>query len=414
VVSRHLIRTFAALGVLAASFGAYGADECGENARKADGTMGEAYYKGVQQATDLITKKQYNEAITQLQNLTTGEGSPYEKAIAYYNLGFAYNGKEDAKNAAKAFKAALALNALPQQQHEQLQYNTGQLLVLDKQYDEGTKMLEDYLATACKPPSPDANVFLAVAYSEMKRFRDAAKQIDIAISKGKPPKENWLQLKLAMYYELKDFKTCAQTLTQLIAMSPGKADYWSQLSSVMYQMDSESDAVAILALAERQGFVQKPAEIRNLYNMYMIAGVPYKAGTFLQSAIDAGRLPADENNLSLVADAWINARELPKAEVVLRKLGDMSPKGDYYYKLGAMYGDNEQWKESQELIRQAIQKGGLKKTGDAWLRLAVAQYNLKDYKSAEASLIKATSFDDARKQASEWLQLLRQNTGATG
>ena len=136
----------------------------------------------------------------------------------------------------------------------------------------------------------------------------------------------------------------------------------------------------------------------------MMIDAPFKAGMLMQNAIDQKKLPADEGNLDMLANAWINAREADKAEATLKKLASIAEKGDYYYKLGAMYGDNERWKESIEMLEKALQKGGLKRPGEAWMRLAVAHYGLKNISSTQAALQKAITFDETRKQAGEWLR----------
>jgi tetratricopeptide (TPR) repeat protein len=175
---------------------------------------------------------------------------------------------------------------------------------------------------------------------------------------------------------------------------------------MFFEMKSELEAVAVLAVADRQGFIDKPNERRNLYNVYMMLDLPFKAGTLMQEAIDKGKLPGDEPNLESMADAWINARESSRAETALKKLAAMSERGEYFFKLGAMYGDNEQWKDSHEALQKALQKGGLKHTGQAWMRLAVAEYSLKNNDRAIAALQKALTFDETRKQAGEWLRHL--------
>ncbi len=404
-------RAFPILGLVAAigmvsSFGAQAAD-CA-NPRKAEGGMSESYYKGVEAATALIGNQKYGEAIERLNKMTDGDGSAYEKAIVYYNLGFAYSSKNDYPNAAKVFQKALDANALPQAQHDQLQFNLGQLLIADKQYAAGAKVLERYIADSCSPVSAEAHIFLAQAYAEQKRFNDAIPQVDQAIAKSKQVKESWLQLKMALYYETKNFKGCADTLIKLIALVPTKSDYWRQLSGMFLELKQDPEAVAVLALADRQGFVTQPNEIKNLYNVYMMVDLPFKAATFLQDAMDKNRVPSDEKNLESVANAWINARDLPKAEAALKKLAAMSSKGDYYFKLGAMYGDAERWKESREMLEQAVAKGGLgNRSGEAYLRLAIAAYSLKDMKAAESAANKALGYDNTRGQAGQWLRQIR-------
>lgn len=372
---------------------------------KAGGDMSEGVYQDTQAAMELLSKQKYNEAIEKLSKIAD-KGSDYEKAVVNYNLGFAYSSKSDNAGAVKAFARALSFKVLPRSQGEQLQYNLGQLYIVAGQYEDGIKTLQDYIGNACGKVPPEAHIFLANALSEKKRFQEALPQIDLAISKSKEPKELWLQMKLAIAYEMKDFKNCAEALVTLIGLVPSKAEYWKQLSSIFYEMKEDAESVAVLALAERQGFVEKPNEIRNLYSVYMVMELPLKAGLLMQDAMDKNKLPNDETNLSSLADAWINAREVNRAEVVLKKLAGMSEKGDYYFKLGAMYGDDERWQESQEMLRKAIEKGGLKRTGEAWMRLAVAQHGLKNTSAAVASLQKAVGFDETRKQAAEWLRHL--------
>lgn len=376
------------------------------NPRKASGLISEPFYRGIENATDLISKQKYNEAIERLGKIAEA-GNDYEKAVAFYNLGFAYSSKNDLGGAGQAFQRALDLNALPQQQHEQLQYNLGQIYVANGQFDQGIRALEQYLAEACAPVPAEAHIFLANALSEKKRYREALPQIDLAISKSRQVRETWLQLKLALNYELKDFPACAQTLVQLIGLVPEKSDYWKQLSSMFFEMKRYTESLAVLALAERQGFIQQPNEIRNLFNIYMLLDLPFKAGLLMQEAIDKGRLPADEKNLDSLAGAWINARESDRAEVTLKKLASTAGKGEYYFRLGAIYGDDERWKESRETMRNALAKGSLSRPGEAWMRIAVASYNLGEHGEAVTALQKAAGFDDTRRQAGEWMRHLQ-------
>jgi tetratricopeptide (TPR) repeat protein len=398
------LSTLAMLGMTMCCATAAQAADC-TNPRKAAGGMSEAAYRAVQNATDLLSKNKHAEAIEKLSKMTES-GNDFEKAVVNYNLGFAYSSKNDYDNATAAFARALALNALPQSQHEQLQFNLGQLYIVAGKHKEGIETLQDYVENACAKITPEAHLFLANALSQQKRFPEALAQLDAALSKSGTPKESWLQLKLAIHYEMKDFQGCAQTLVRLISAAPDKPDYWKQLSSILVELKKETDAVAVLALAERQGFIGKPNELKNLYSIYMMLDMPLKAGTLMQTAVDRGTVPADESHLEAIANAWINAREVAKAEAVLKKLAAAATHGEYDYKLGAIYGDEERWKESAEALERAVQKGGLKRTGEAWLRLAVAHNGTKSVRNAIAALQKAQNYDETRKQASEWLRHL--------
>jgi tetratricopeptide (TPR) repeat protein len=405
----HLPVALAALA-LASWSGVATAADCA-NPRKATGAMSQGTYRGVQEATELLAQNKHTQALERLSKLLES-GSDFEKAVIYYNMGFAHSATENYGKATEAFAKALQLNALPQQQHEQLQYNLGQLYIAANKFEDGIRTLQQYVNEACGKVPAEAHIFLANALSQAKRYKEAVPEIDRAIEKAGTPKESWLQLKLAINYELKDYKACAEALVALIGLSSNSAEYWRQLSSMFLQMKRDTEAVAVLALAERQGFLSKPAEIVNLYNVYMMMELPFKAGMVLQQAIDQGKLPADEKHLDMIANAWINAREAQRAEATLKQLAAMADRGEYYFKLGAMYGDNEQWRESKQALEQAIQKGGLKRTGEAWMRLAVAQYNLNNVSGTQAALAQAMKFDESRKQAGEWLRYLGNSPAA--
>lgn len=383
---------------------AVSAAECGKEEQQG-AELSEDTYSTVQSATELLGKEKYAEAVEKLSKVAD-KGTEYEKALVNYNLGLAYSSQEDYKSAVKAFAKAVEKDVLPRANREQLRYNLGQLYIVTGQYEEGVKTLQTYIDTTCGTVPAEAHIFLANALSEAKRYKEALPQIDLAVSKAKEIKEQWLQMKLAIAYELKEYKMCAEALVQLIGKVPDKAEYWRQLSSVLYEMKNDTESLAVLALAERQGFLQKPNEIKNLFSVYMMLESPYKAGALMEQAMAKNLMPADETNLSSLSDAWINAREVDKAESTLKQLAAMSDKGDYYYKLGAMYGDNERWEDSKSMLNKALQKGGLKRTGEVWMRLAVAHYGMKDNTGAIAALQKAITFDESRKQADEWLRAL--------
>lgn len=375
------------------------------NPRKATGAMSESAYRVVQEATELIAQNKHAQALDRLNKLLES-GSDFEKSVVYYNMGFAHSATENYGKATEAFAKALQLNALPQQQHEQLQYNLGQLYIAANKPEDGIRTLQQYVTESCGKVPAEAHIFLANALSQARRYKEAVPEIDRAIEKAGAPKESWLQLKLAINYELKDYKECAEALVALIGITSSNAAYWRQLSSMFLQMKNDAEAVAVLALAEKQGFIATPAEIVNLYNVYMMMELPFKGGSLLQQAVDQGKVPADEKHLEQIANAWINARESERAEAALKKLAAMADRGEYYFKLGAMYGDNEQWRDSKQALERAMQKGGLKRPGEAWIRLAVANYNLNNVPATQAALQQAMKFDESRKQAGEWLKYL--------
>lgn len=373
--------------------------------------VSELTFVGLQKAQALMGEKKIDEAIDKLKSLT-GRGGDYDHAIVYYNLGAIYAGKNDYPDAEQSFAQALGYKVLPQQQAEETQYMLGQLYIAGGQFDQGIAALQTYMQITCKPVTPDQRMFLASALAERKRYPEALDQTSQALAQVKEPKESWVQFKLGVQYEMKDYAASADTLMELIAMAPGKSEYWKQLSGVLLQANDEARATAVLALAERQGMLEKPEDIQNLYSTYMMLGEPLKAGELVESSVAASKMPDNQASLEMASNAWINARESGKAEDTLKKLAAMSDKGEYYFQLGAMYGDQERWDDSRAMLARALDKGGLKHEGQAYFRIAVADYRSNDIKGALGMLQKAAGFDETRQQASEWMKVLVPQTAA--
>ena len=119
-------------------------------------------------------------------------------------------------------------------------------------------------------------MLLAVAYTEQRNYRPALTQVDLALGKLREPRESWLQLKMGLHYELREWPRVAEVLVRLINLAPSKPDYWNQLSGVFFELRRQQEALAVLALAERQGL---PSTRRALDALPTPASAVYVADT---------------------------------------------------------------------------------------------------------------------------------------
>ena len=375
--------------------------------RKAAGSISEGAYRRLERVVDMLAKGQNAEAEPKLIEMAQSNGTGYEKALVLQTLGFLYASTKREMQAIKTFEQALATNALPQQVHEGMMFNIAQLYVAEDKFDQGMQALNAYLKETCNPQA-EAHVLLASVHTEKKQWREALKQIDLALVKSKSPKEPWMQLKLALHYELKEYPRCAEVLVHLIGMSPMKQEYWKQLSSMLFEIKKDPEALATLALADRRGFVDEDHEYRNLANMYMYLQIPLKAAHVLERGFAAKALEANEKNLESLANAWLVAREYDKAEAAMTKAAAASNKGELYKRLGQIQMENENWKGGLESLQKAQQKGGLKEPGEAAFLAGVCAIQLKQWKTAEASLRSAMQHEKTAKMAAEWLNHLQE------
>jgi tetratricopeptide (TPR) repeat protein len=368
-------------------------------------TMSEGTYRIVERAIEDLTRERHSEAESRLRTLTDRVRG-YERAVVFQTLGFVYAQQDKFKPALQAFEEALALEALPQQPQEQLMYNVGQLYIADGQHDKGIQIVERYLREACTPPPPEAHVLLAGAYAERKQWRPALTQVDQALEKAKEPREQWLQLKLALHYELKEYRQSAETLVRLIALAPIKDDYWKQLSGVLFEIKRDRDSLAVLALAERQGFLKTERELRNLANVYMLLDIPYKAGTLFHQGMERGAVERSAENYQFLSDAWIVAREWNRAEQALKRAAELSNDGDLWKRLGQVYMEKEDYRAAADALDRAV-RAGVERMGETHYLLGVAAYSMGDQRRAESALRAATRDARTRNQAQQWLEHIR-------
>lgn len=380
--------------------------EARKTPRKATGSISEGTYRKMERIVDAIGKGQYAESEPKLVELADQSRGDYEKAIVLQTLGFVYASENKEPQAIKAFEGALATNSLPQQIHEQIMFNIAQMYLSDNKTDKGLQALNNYLQESCNP-LPDAHILLASGYAEKKQWRDALKQVDLALVKAGTPKESWLQLKLALHYELKEFPRCAEVLVHLVGLSPMKEEYWKQLYGILYEIKKDPESLAVLSLADRRGFVKDETQYKNLSNMYMYMQIPLKAAQVLERGVNAKVVEANEKNLEALGNAWLAAREYDKAEAAMAKAAAASNKGELWKRLGQIQIEKESWKTALESLQKAVQKGGLKDVGETQMLIGVCAIELKQYKTADAALRAAMSSEKTAKMAAQWLSHLQ-------
>ena len=374
-------------------------------ARRA-GTLSEATYRRIERIMVAVTKNEYAEAEQKLAELAEGARADYEKAVVQQTLAYVYAMQNKHAKAIGAYEAALATNALPYAAHEQMMFNIAQMYMSENKFDKGEQMLKRYMEVSCNPV-PEAHISLAIILADRKAFRESLKQTDLALIKSKTPKETWLQLKLALHFELKEMARCAEVLVHLIALAPMKETYFKQLHGVLTEIKKDSEALAVLALTERRGFLDEEKEYVNLSNMYMFMDIPLKSAQILERGLAAKQVQPTEKNLEKLANAWFAAREHDKAEEAMARAAQASDKGDLWKQLGTIQIENEKWKEALASLQKAQQKGGSKNPGEVQFLIGVAATQLKQWKTAETALRAAMQHEKYVKPATEWLSHLQ-------
>ncbi|TWX63929.1 hypothetical protein ESZ36_21180 [Colwellia demingiae] len=338
----------------------------------------------------------------------------YERAMLFNFYGFMYYANEDITLAVDSFNKVIAETAIPNSLIISTLYSLAQLSMQQQNYKEALAYLTQWREINAKELTGTQEMLFAQVYYQDKDFVNSLKHSEMAISlveaKNKKPKENWLTLQRATYYELKQPKQVTKVMEKLIRLYD-KPQYWLQLSSMYGEIGEEDKQMAVMEAAYQAGYISKASDILTLSQLYLFHGAPYKSAAVLEDSIAQGSVFADEDNLSMLARAYLTAKEYDKATEVLVRVSDIAQSGEHDALLAQTYLNTEQWQaainsSTLALARYAKHKKNkgnqVKDIANMHLIMGMANFNLKNFERSLASFAKATQFSSTKKTALQW------------
>ena len=385
--------------------------EQAQKKRRATGSMTERTYKKLSRIHSLIGESKYDQALKLLEPLSTQLRNDYERAIVYQTYGFVYASQERYSQATAYLEKALALHALPEEQDRSLTFNLAQLYIIQGSYKKGIATLEEWFRTA---QNPDAHAYamLATAYSQDRQYDKAIPALEKAIELSDDPREAWYRLLMSMYYQQKQYARAADVLKIMTARWPDNERYWKQLSSIYMLLRKEKKALSVLDIAYARGFLRKRDELLRLVNLHAYLDDPYEAAQVLEKGMADGVIEASAKHLELLGNLWMSAQENDRAVAAFRKAGRAADHGRIDLRVAYLLIEKEQWKQAEKALNQALNKGGLRHPGKAWLLLGMAAYEQDHADMAMKYFAKATKYPDSRKDANQWLEHIREEQHA--
>lgn len=117
---------------------------------------------------------------------------------------------------------------------------------------------------------------------------------------------------------------------------------------------------------------------------------------------------ADWNVWKSLGDAYANAEKWSEAVAAYNKAAPGAPDGELDFLRGQlMIQETSQVADGKAAIEQAIRRGGLKREGEAWILLGMAENELGNTDAAVAAYRKAATFESSRTMAESWLKAMR-------
>jgi len=388
------------------------AGSCGVVRDVSTRALDELVWKQLNAIYEKVSAEAYDEAYDDLQKMLDRTGrDAYLQAILNQALAQVEWSRGNYPQSLAYFEKAVELDTLPDQAHFTLMYQLAQLYFMQERYDEAMEKLDLWF---CKSP-PDsitsaAYILQASIYVQKADYAGVLKAVDSAISMDADPQESWYQLKLAAHYELEQYPQAAATLEVMISRWPEKKIYWTQLSQIYFRLKQDDRALAIQALAHRNGLLDKQADLLYLSSLYSHAEVPYKAAEVLELGIESGIVEPSKRHWTVVAESWYAADELEKSLQAYEQAGKAASDGSIDLRRGYILVDLERWPAALESLDRAMQKGGLdeRKTAEAYLLRGMVRFNLGDFDNASSDWARASRYEKTREAARQWMNHLEE------
>ena len=231
----------------------------------------------------------------------------------------------------------------------------------------------------------------------------------LGLARTEEPREDWLLLALSLYFEAERFDACARVLERLVARFPEKP-YWKQLSAIYGELQRDDAQLAVYALAHRQGLLRTSSERVRLARLFMYNEVPVAAAKLLREGLETGEIERSAESWALLANAWIQARELQRAAEPLEQAARLAKDGPSWLRLAHLYVELEDWVPARRALEFALQLGGLREPAKARLLLGIALYHERSLAESRHAFALARRHAGTRSSAEQWLRYLDRPT----
>lgn len=331
----------------------------------------------------------------------------FEKAYLANFLGVYYFERDQLDRALTEFKKIVASpEGIPEGFYSQTFYTIAQVYFSKEDYKNALKYAQRWFKTTEDPPA-DAYMLLGQAYYALKQYDKALPNVKKGIQKyvdvGSIPKEGWLNLLSSIYRQKSDYRKMLPVTKQLVRYYPKKT-YLATLGGIYNELGDQSKMTAIYLSMYDQGLISSESEKVTLASLLLSQDNPYKASTILGKALKDGSLKKNMKHYRLYSQALLLAKEYKDSLVPLSQAAKLSEDGKLYYQLGQSYLALNRWKEAEQAINKAFEKGKLEKPGNALISLGLVQFELKKFKSAKATFQKAAKFEKNTKDANSWIK----------
>jgi tetratricopeptide (TPR) repeat protein len=370
-------------------------------------TMSSREQRDLSKATDLVNDGKDDEALPMIQKaLENKKIGPYAEAFAQQLLARIYWDQEKEDQAITATARAIELNSLPNNAHYGLMYQLAQFQVQTEKYDDALATLARFKKETGSE-NADQLALLGNIYYRLDKYQEAADTMKLAIAASTEPKESWNQILMASLFELDQYGEAAKVIQAQLAKTPNDIKLLKQLATIYVNDDKYPQAIEVLSKAKEKGLIASSADYVQLAKLYANADKPKEAAATLKEGMSKGVVEANFDNNKLLGDVCSQAEDDPCAIEAYEKASAQSKDGNADYQLGYLLFYADRGAEAKTALQRAIQKGGLRQEGEAYIILGDVESYANNESAALAAWNKAEGFPSTKTMAAQRIKAIK-------
>lgn len=349
--------------------------------------------KPMQAVQELLQQRKYEEALAALDEAEKElkRPTPYETYVFDRLRGSAATGAGRYEVAIEAYKGVLASEELPEEERAPILNAAARMTYTAKKYDESIDLIRQYREAGGDDRQTIA--LLPQALYVTDRFAEAAEALIRYIGEteaaGEKPDEYLLQLLSSAQVKNGDIRGYLGTLRKSVIHYPSR-EYWTELigSTVDYYNIPLRLMLPVYRLRQWTGTLNTATDYMEATQTALQDGYPHEARQFIRQGFESGELgngtPTEVNRHNRLEE-HVERKVVEDRRVLAEgeRLALQKPNGDPLVNTGFNYITLGEYEKGLDLMRQGLERGGLRYPAEARLLYA---YGLLLAGQADAAL----------------------------
>lgn len=350
--------------------------------------VGEFYLKA---ENELLQNDNPQAALGHVNKLKTMELNCFEQGVVL-QLGAAIKiQSDDYIGAARDLQSAIDQGYITGDKVASTYYQLFQIYLSENDLDQSLQYAQRWM-NAGGTPDRDDMWRLAIVNQKLERNQEALRWAERVFEiDGTNAKREVYDFLIFLYDATGQRAKKAQLLEQLLAKNPNERKLWDAIAGDYFQANEERKAFEVQKAMYLGGILQTEDELMRVVNFYNRFDVPYHAARTLEKEMNAGRVSKTYDRLELLANLYQVAREFEKAIPVIEEAARMNNSGEMYERLGRSYAELQDWEKTEQAMSQALQVGGLKDKGLAFVLIGQSRFERGDRAGAREAFRNANN-----------------------